>query len=922
VSDSLVLAGQFELLGGGVVSTNPACPGAVFRLDDGWDFGSPQPVPALIAAMALDGEKPTGRRVSNRTMVIPVVIQAPSLLLVEAAREVLLAAVAAEQWIMTYTADAEGGTPLPLVFDCYAATASAPVYSLAENRSHLAHLAITFPAAPYGRSDLPEVIDFPAPILGRPTPPVPVDIDTFASVSGTQWAQTLIGPGPQSAHWDPSISPANNPSGVGLAPLYTKTGLTLNLCNGWDLTVQSTGTTTSAPVLATAVANGGVSLGDRFQLKTSGGALIQPQVFTVTGFSTPVAGVQSMFFTPAALAAPVSTNHCVQTGPSDLSALTVYAGFGSSKYFSQWAKAGGSVQFQFTLTDGTTTVAFNVTRKGIKGSNNSGTPIWYKIQVPIPQNTAVNMTTITGYTVKVVASGTNTLPYTDLYLDTLQAVPVPVATIAPQRGQVHTLSGIKGTARGPASWQFQQQGAGTLVTKVYDQPGTFFWLCPPGVSSYAGFAIGAGGDGAPFLANGGGAGSGGSSAVDPAVACTQGNLYKIVVGKRGASPTAGGLSSFAGDSVTRTAPGGLSATTSTGAVAPAAGFGGFAGGAGGNGVAGNNGGGGGGGSAGSTGAGGLGGNASGVTGGSPGAAGTGTAGQTGAPGGRGGTFNVGNGSAPTVGYGAGMGGSPPGFGRRDYGGFTDGVVKITYLQPPAAKTLIFHRPGWRAPDTLCPFISIPVTDVPDGTVEYPVQSMLPSINARFDGTYTVLAINAAWNTPSSSRNLFVTFKEYEQPGTSVNTFSTATKTFVPNTDPDVSKNGIVNLGEITLPQRKLPAENLAARYTMTITDSNTSDDWYDVLLLDSQGSTVVVNSDTAYTNYFVDEPGETDFGMIMGSLLDRTDAVSVTAQCLSISGPPPGVDPEGNQLVLVYAVEGAPAVYMTYYPRWRISRTA
>jgi len=62
--------------------------------------------------------------------------------------------------------------------------------------------------------------------------------------------------------------------------------------------------------------------------------------------------------------------------------------------------------------------------------------------------------------------------------------------------------------------------------------------------------------------------------------------------------------------------------------------------------------------------------------------------------------------------------------------------------------------------------------------------------------------------------------------------------------------------------------------------------------------------------------------MIMGSLLDRTDAVSVTAQCLSISGPPPGVDPEGNQLVLVYAVEGAPAVYMTYYPRWRISRTA
>src|SRR5262249_44432769 len=160
----------------------------------------------------------------------------------------------------------------------------------------------------------------------------------------------------------------------------------------------------------------------------------------------------------------------------------------------------------------------------------------------------------------------------------------PVSLLAPQRGNVARFHGIVGTARAPASWQFQGVGTTVLVTKTWKTPGSFNWHCPPGVTSYSGFAIGASGDGAPFFANGGGAAAGGSSAQDAAVAVTPGLDYLMVVGQRGINGGNGTPSSFSGDSVTRTAPAGLGTTTSTGASAPSAGFGGFAGGPGGNGT--------------------------------------------------------------------------------------------------------------------------------------------------------------------------------------------------------------------------------------------------------------------------------------------------------------------------------------------------
>src|ERR1039458_9938625 len=73
LADSMILAGAIELLGadGGVPSAIPSCAGAIFRLGAGYDGGTPQPVVDILGQMALDGERPFGRRTSNRTVKLP-----------------------------------------------------------------------------------------------------------------------------------------------------------------------------------------------------------------------------------------------------------------------------------------------------------------------------------------------------------------------------------------------------------------------------------------------------------------------------------------------------------------------------------------------------------------------------------------------------------------------------------------------------------------------------------------------------------------------------------------------------------------------------------------------------------------------------------------------------------------------------------
>jgi hypothetical protein len=209
MSDSLVISNSIELLGGGVASLNPLCLGVTFRLQPGFDLGAPQPTADFVASLILDGERPYGRRASNRTITLPVLIQAPNRQLLAAAREVLEQTIDQDIWTLTWTRDpGTGGTPLPLIIDCFRAQPSVPVYNTSwEKQLQAALITLTIPAYPYGRSSTQYQPQFtnPAPVPSAPPPPpAAVTLDNFSTISNPIWSQSLqCVVGPHSGCWDP-----------------------------------------------------------------------------------------------------------------------------------------------------------------------------------------------------------------------------------------------------------------------------------------------------------------------------------------------------------------------------------------------------------------------------------------------------------------------------------------------------------------------------------------------------------------------------------------------------------------------------------------------------------------------------------------------------------------------------------------------
>jgi len=239
MADSLQLGGQIELLGGGVASTNPLCPGAVFRLQQGFDAGAPQPTTDFVASLILDGERPFGRRASNRTISLPVWITAPNRAILAAAREVLQGVIDQDKWTMTWTRDpGTGGTALPLVIDCFRAQPSKPLYStLIEKQLTGLQITLTIPALPYGRSDTQQQIAFASPVpstyITPAVPPSPVTLDEFSSIASTQCQQsTQCVVGPYTVMWDPDSPLVGDPGGAqtpfsyGPVPLASPADLT------------------------------------------------------------------------------------------------------------------------------------------------------------------------------------------------------------------------------------------------------------------------------------------------------------------------------------------------------------------------------------------------------------------------------------------------------------------------------------------------------------------------------------------------------------------------------------------------------------------------------------------------------------------------------------------------------------------------
>lgn len=255
--DSLVIDNLVELMGGqpGVQSTfgelvDPATGrGVIFRIPftggnvgigsgatGPYDLSAPQPTTDAVQSMLLDGERPFGSRSSNRTLTLPIIIFAPSLNTLAAARETLLRTVDQQTWKLTWKPASSG---LPMEFDCFRASPSVITYGFANNAEAQnspypsgwakSLVTLTFSALPYTHSgqDGTQSLAFLNGTLGGGTYVPGVQVDAFSSVSGTGWSLNTAYAfgGSQSARYQAPV-PMKMPWA---AATYTKSGLNLNL---------------------------------------------------------------------------------------------------------------------------------------------------------------------------------------------------------------------------------------------------------------------------------------------------------------------------------------------------------------------------------------------------------------------------------------------------------------------------------------------------------------------------------------------------------------------------------------------------------------------------------------------------------------------------------------------------------------------
>jgi hypothetical protein len=254
-----------------------------------------------------------------------------------------------------------------------------------------------------------------------------------------------------------------------------------------------------------------------------------------------------------------------------------------------------------------------------------------------------------------------------------------------------------------------------------------------------------------------------------------------------------------------------------------------------------------------------------------------------------------------------------------------GAVRVTYSPPLTPfNTLVVHRPGQSANQNLNPLVPIPFSDVPNNT-EYVVRNAVqPNVNAVFNSTYTLILVNHQWDsaTLGSARTITVSVHQYEYPGGPASSVQVS-RSVTPATD---IVNGMVNMGEVTLPVKDYAKFNDQSYFTVSINDTDQSDRFQDVLFLDTTGQTVLINIDPSqpgyntYVNYYIDEPTpDRDLGFIGGTCQDRQHNVSLMEYSF-ISGGPLYIG-AGDNLLLTYSPAGAPSLGLSYAPRWYIDRT-
>jgi hypothetical protein len=854
--------------GGHVVSTNPQCLGAVFALQPGYSLGAPQPISAITASLLIDGERPIGQRASNRTFTLPIMISGPTRAVVTAAREVLMQMIDLPSWPLIHTrgdrlTSGPGGTAQSTLFQCFRASASQLVYDVRIENQQVATMTITFPALPYGVSNQPILLSFPGSAVGGYSPPTTVHLDDFSSVG----------------------SP--------------------NTGNGW---VRNT--TAGSFVTGSGAA--------RLQWNGAGGQYSNY-------VSTP-------------------------SSPVDITGRTTlqhWVGFSvSNTYPSYWQyyPSYSYVTVTYILTDNTgRTITFGT---GLYTACSSSTiaPNWYQLSVPIPQGQTFDYTHVASIQIKP-ANYNNGMLYADTWLDGTNAIPTTsqYAPAVGARSAYYTLTGI-GSAHAPLAIQAAGPGprtdvgcstnSTTTVTDPFASAGDV-GKAISGTGIPAGATITAASPGAlllldphfltsvttPGLADSWVNYGGNTTAVAPTMTMVPGGGQRMVYAGQSADSNAHFF--IQQDSTVAFTPG----QTATFHVT-----------------------------------------LSGVCSGGAGPAQVQiiveAQGVSGYLGEQDTTVSVLT-STPTE-YACVYPSLPAGttFVRiligavALYNGAAVNVVAAnavlaagvpSYTISAAAtatasnltfnlgvlpySTLLLHTPGQYSPTTFQPVVSLCnastglPTDTPDGTTFYSVVSPIAGQAARFAGTYSVVLAGYQWANPTVPRTVNVSVYQYAFAGdTNPVVVPLNARTFTPSTDlpgagavPD-----FITLAEITLPNALLTAENSQAIFKVVITSSQTGDRYYDLVFIDTQGETVLLDippSWQSYSNYWIDSPDNLhDMGLVSGSNTDRTVATSVLANCF-VSGGPLTIDPGANQL-LVYSLQGYPGITGTYFPAWMVDRSS
>jgi hypothetical protein len=618
-----------------------------------------------------------------------------------------------------------------------------------------------------------------------------------------------------------------------------------------------------------------------------------------------------------------------------LTRISVWVGLGTNTY-SQWHH--GRATLAITLTDATGLTVTTTITATVRASGLITAPYWQKVSGLLPQNTSFDYTNVVSYELTCwnrVETGGNQVLQAEAYFDTLRA-DAPATGAPGPRGAVYFLPGVIGTAPAALTFQLQPGPSTAQQTALFTTSGSNNWTAPAGVTNVQkAEAWAAGGGGGSAGADGAGGGGGGEYACEYNIPVTALSVYQAVVGNGGLggvtgsnhAGTYGGNSSFLGNGgfgvlAHGGQPGGIGSshadgdggTGSSNSVH-------FSGGEGQDISTGEPRGGGGGGSGG-TGSPGRDGGPSGepVYQGAPPVTG-------GGPGGNGGEYTIlpHAGQRASTGPGGGGGGGAIGSGGMSYGGGggRDGQVRLTWSAVAAAalKTAVVHLPPRDAPSSIAPFIATGNgTDTPNGGTVYSAP-LTGTQQARYRGVYQVILTNSVWNTPTATRTVTLTVQQHKADGTTVST--QLTRSFIPNTDPDHVNilNGLVLMGVVVLPLSPISPGNNTDVIQITVNDTNTADRFLDTLLLDTTGQTVVYSSSASgVNNLWVTEPDiGLDFGYVYGSQADWDQAGSVMGDCVVMSGGPMAAMPGDNPL-LVYSVQGAPAVQASYQPRWLLER--